>query len=1501
MSEDHAKSIAIVGIGCRFPGGVDTHEAFLSMLREGRQGIGEIPSDRIDLQRFYDPTPRTPGKIMSRLGGYLSDIDQFDPEFFGLSPREAERMDPQQRLMLEASWEALEDAGIDAVGLKGGKVGVFVGQWVADFEQRLSRHTDEFDFPMTLGTGRYALSGRISYLFGFMGPSMTIDTACSASLVAVHLASQSLKTGESDIALAGGVNVILGPHIHIAYSQGGMMAPDGQCKFGDARADGYVRSEGAGIVALKRLEDALRDGDRIHAVIRGSAVNNDGATSGSMGRPSVDGQEAAIRAALADAQLQPLEIGYVEAHGTGTPAGDRVEIGAIGAVLGRGRAADAPLRVGSVKTNLGHTESAAGVAGLIKAVLAVREGEIAASLNYETPSTLVDWDAAPVRIASQAAPWPGPGPSRKASVNGFGISGTNAHVIIEGPPERHAPTANASSPAIPLLPLSARSDASLRALAGRLAEQLASPDAPDLSDLVRFAQTRRGALDHRAAFLATDRNDLVAALKAFAMGGEALAQGVANPSRKPKTALVFPGQGGQWTGMARGLLTQEPVFRESMLRADAVIRREAGWSLMEQLALDSDAPGYLGDRIDVVQPTLGALAIAYAEWMIAAGLNVDFVVGHSMGEAAAACVAGALSLEETLQVLCRRSALMREKSGQGAMALVDLPEAEVAAVLAGYGDEVAVAAVNSPRACIISGDAKRVAEFVARFEANGVFSRLVKVDVASHSPQMEGPAKALREQLAGLAPRAASTRFVSATLGREAAGADLDAAYWAQNLRQPVRFADALGVLFEQDVTSFVELGAHPVLSPSIEQAAQDAGRKVAVASCGRRAEPEHSVLVQALARAWSVGASVDWSRGAAAAAPMVDFPLYPWSRRRFWVEAADIARTRQGDAVRRGPDKDTAEWVHRIAWRDLPMADAPLAAGRWLLLGDAPGLAEALADKGAEIEQRPLTVLENRLADLAARGEALNVILAPARDEGAYLPVRAGKALSAGATARLWFVTRGAQSPKDGAQRVNIEHAALWGAARVLSDERPEIWGGLLDVPEDGGGLPTAAAVLLAPNGEDLIAVRGERAFAPRLIADPAPAGATVAWRADGAYLLTGGLGDVGLAVAKGMVEEGARRLILAARTPLPPRREWAELDPASRQGRQVATIKDLEAMGAAIHPVALDMSDEGAVRAYLSDYKAEGWPTIRGVIHLAAVLDRALIADTTEADFNAAMAAKLSSALILDRLLPDVETFVLFSSLSTLLPQAGMVGYVAANAGIEALAQDRAARGLPATAVIWGHWHGAGLIGDADGHALIDDLAKRGLGSFAPAQGAAVVSWAAGRETPLVAIMPTDWTLYGAARSGRSEPLLKEVKSASQGGGLSERLAQAQGPEKLAILHDVVAEAVARTLHMAAAEVDAAKEFGAMGLTSLLAMELRNRLERALGVPLAATLAWNYPTVTALAAHLAGASKAKAPVSPKVAETKSQTVREKIAAATELSDDDVLLALRNRRKGGA
>lgn len=1495
MNEADARSIAIVGIGCRFPGGADDPEQFWAMLREGGQAIFDIPPDRIDLQRYYDAAPQTPGKTIARYGGYLKDIDQFDPEFFAISPREAERIDPQQRLLLETSWEAIENAGIDAASLVGARVGVYVGQWLSDFEQRLSLHPDELDFAMTLGSGRYAASGRIAYALGLRGPTLTLDTACSSSLYAVHLAVQSLRCGETSLALAGAANIILSPHIHIAYSQSGMMAPDGRCKFGDAAADGYVRSEGAAVLVLKRLDAALQDGDRIHAVIRGSAVNNDGGSSGSMGTPSLVGQTELIRRATVDAGVDPREISYVEAHGTGTRAGDGVEIAALAAALGEGRTR--PLLVGSVKTNVGHTESVAGLAGVIKTALMVRDGFISQSLNLATPNPTIPWDRIPVTVAREAKSWPAQAP-RLAGVSSFGISGANAHVIVEAPPP---PTRVAAYAPLPVLLLSAHNEAALRARAADVASLFASPKAPALDDLLHFQQTRRSALGRRAAFLAEDSAKLREALQAFADGsGPAFAEGMADPRQRAKLALVFPGQGGQWSGMARELLASEPVFRKVMERADAVIRAETGRSLLEQISLDPGADGYLGDRIDVVQPMLAALSIAYAEWLQDHGLQIDAVVGHSMGEAAAAHVAGAISFEDALRIVCRRSALMREKSGKGAMALVDLPQVEVAAACAGREEIVSIAAINSPRASIISGDKDAVATLVAEFTASGVFSQLIKVDVASHSQQMEEPARDLGNALADLSTTPTRTTFVSSVLGEIAQGETLCAEYWKRNLREPVRFADALEVLAQEGIKVLVELGPHSTLAPSIEQTLDD----VTVTTCGRRDEPERPALLAALAQAWCAGSAVDWGRHAERPARVIDMPRYPWRRRRLWVETAELARTQPGASVaRRGPDEEARTWLHSLVWRAIdakPKAETPHGTP-WLLLGDCPDLATKLQEAGAAIDVAPLTEMETVLGKLALGTRQDVIIVAPSGDAAPFLPVRAAQCIKRGVAARLWFVTRGAQSPL-GVGRLDVDQAALWGAARVLSDERPDLWGGLLDLPAepDAHCASRAAALLLAPGNEDQVVMRDGRAFVPRIASATHTPGAALRWRTDGAYLLTGGFGDVGLAIARAMVEEGARRLILVGRGGLPKRQDWRSLDPQSTLGKRVVAVRELEAMGASVHCVSLDVSDEAAVRCFLDEYEADGWPPIRGVVHLAAVVDRRLISETTTVDFERAITSKLRSAQVLDRLLPELDCFVLFSSMSTFLPQPGMVGYVAANAGLEALAFDRRARAACASVLVWGHWRGAGMISGGTGDTVIAELAQRGLHAFDREQGAALFSWAAGRTDPWISVAPIDWAAYAKARLSRNEPLLSELQGAASGAVLAEDLDAMEAPERRKLLTGAIVDALVRTLQLPPDGVDDAREFGAMGLTSLLAMEFRNRLERALGRALPATLAWNYPAVRALADHLAGDTEAPAG-SAKVTTIPPVQLRTKLGAVAEMSDADALVALRERQRSRA
>ncbi|MCC6172910.1 MAG: SDR family NAD(P)-dependent oxidoreductase [Gammaproteobacteria bacterium] len=896
------RSVAIVGIGCRFPGGVTTPGEFWQLLVEGRQAITEIPRDRIDTARYFDPRPATPGRIMSRWGGYLEAIDGFDCSYFGLSPREAERLDPQQRLLLETACEAIDDAGVDRATLEGSRTGVFVGQWLSDFEARLFANPESVDFYMTTGSGRYASSGRLSYLLGLRGPSLTIDTACSSSLAAVHLAAISVRNGESELALAGGVNVILQPHITIAYSQSRMMAPDGRCKFGDARGDGYVRSEGAAVILLKALDRAVADGDRIYAVIRGSAVNNDGRSSGSMGTPSRVGQDELLARACGDAGVEPASIGLVEAHGTGTRAGDPVEIGALGDVLARGRPADRLAWVGSVKTNIGHTEGAAGVAGLVKAALALHRETIPASLNFEQPNPAIPWSEIPLRIPTAAVPWPRGYEPRRAGVSAFGIAGTNAHVVLEESPLEVRPESPAQSARSgpQLLLLSAASPEALvqraRDLQACLRQEVADPERL-LSDVCYTAAVRRTHLEYRLAIAASRRDEMCQRLEEFAAGqaSESCWQGRGSPGERRRIAFVYPGQGSQWLGMGRDLMGRSPSFRAAVGECDALIREQAGWSVIAELEADATT-SRLSD-IDVVQPVLFALQVALTRQWRAMGVEPDLVVGHSMGEVAAAWAAGALSLADAVRVICNRSRLMRDARGKGAMALVELTLEDAGAALERFGDRLCVAVSNSLRSTVVAGDPVALDELLAELQGREIFQRRINVDVASHSPQMDPLLEPLRAALAGLVPRNGALPLHSTVEARPLAGGELGVDYWVRNLRSTVRFGSVVRDVLAAGPVSFVELSPHPALLAAIQQEQQAAGVDGPRIPSLLRDTDGEVAFQSALASLHVAGHAVRWDAAFEGPWRPVDLPCYPWQRERHWFEPTAAAGGAAGRA----------------------------------------------------------------------------------------------------------------------------------------------------------------------------------------------------------------------------------------------------------------------------------------------------------------------------------------------------------------------------------------------------------------------------------------------------------------------------------------------------------------------------------------------------------------------------------------------------------------------------
>jgi acyl transferase domain-containing protein/acyl carrier protein len=894
-----SEPIAIIGMACRFPGGANTPELFWELLEKGRDGVVDVPADRWDIHSLYDPDPDAPGKMYSRQGGFIGPIDQFDARFFGISPREAIHMDPQQRLLLEVSWEALERAGVAPGALAETRTGVFLGAGPSDYAQLHFHAGDPSAIDVYDGTGNASCftSGRLSYALGLQGPSLMVDTACSSSLVAVHLACRSLRAGECDVALAAGVQLMVTPETYIFLSRARALAPDGRCKPFDASADGYGRGEGCGVIVLKRLSAAQAAGDRILAVIRGSAVNHDGPSSG-LTVPNGLAQQALIRSALESARVSPAEVGYVEAHGTGTALGDPIEADALAAVLGTGHSPQRPLWIGSVKSNIGHLEAAAGIAGLMKAVLALKHRTIPPSLHFSRPNPHIAWDELPLRVPTAPVPWEEGGKRRIADVSSFGLSGTNAHVVLEeAPPETEAPAvAPAEKPWV--LPLSARSAPALEALASAWSEALKSPvlNAP-LEAIAHTAGTRRSHHEHRLAITGSTRAEWVTRLEAFLRGAApaGLSSGHAEPGAPAKVVFIFPGQGSQWIGMGRELMASEPIFREAITACAEAFRPYAQFSLLE--VLQSGVTGEL-ERIDVIQPVLFAIEVALAKLWRSWGVEPAAVVGHSMGEVAAAHVAGALSLEDAARVICERSKLMLRLRGAGAMAVVELPAEDVEAALGSERGRVSIAASNSPRSTVLSGETSSIDELVKRYEAQGVFARRVKVDVASHSAQVDPILAELRGRLTGLQPRAGTLPILSTVTRELTDGASFDAGYWVRNLRDPVHFSHAIGGLHQRGHTLFLEISPHPILLAAVEQILQGDKAARALPSL-RRERPERASLLESLATLYTRGYALDWRKLHTAPLPCVELPTYPWQRERLWVSRP----ARQGTAV----DVDTS------------------------------------------------------------------------------------------------------------------------------------------------------------------------------------------------------------------------------------------------------------------------------------------------------------------------------------------------------------------------------------------------------------------------------------------------------------------------------------------------------------------------------------------------------------------------------------------------------------------
>ncbi|MFE4694767.1 type I polyketide synthase [Streptomyces sp. NPDC056749] len=1465
--------LAIVGMSCRLPGGIESPEDLWRTVVDGVDAVSGFPNDRNWDPRLYDSDPDRSGKTSTRFGGFIHNAAEFDADFFGISPREALAIDPQQRLLLETAWEACESAGFDPLSLRGSRTGVFAGIAYQDYQHNWHNAPSEVEGYVLTGALTSVASGRISYALGLEGPTLTVDTACSSALVALHLAAQSLRQGECSMALVGGATIMSSPGVFVEFSRKHGLAPDGRCKSFAAGADGTGWGEGVGVVVLERLSDALSNGREVLAVLRGSAVNSDGSSNG-LTAPNGPSQRRVVLDALSNAGLSPSDIDVVEAHGTGTPLGDPIEAQALLDTYGQDRPDGCPLWLGSVKSNIGHTQAASGIAGLIKIVMAFRHEIMPKTLHVDEPTPHLDWSSGGFRLLTENTPWPRRDGVRRAGISAFGLSGANAHLIVEEPLQSRSAVPVTSRAKLPVAcVLSAKSAAALTAQASRLVSHLqARPEAP-LEGVASALATTRSSFHHRAAVVAADQDELMRGLAALCGGGRDSSVVRGTTDSEHHVAFLFSGQGSQRPQMGRQLYESCDSFREALDTVCAEFNPRLECRLQDVM-FASD--GRRLNETQFTQPALFAMETALYRVLTYWGITPDFIAGHSIGEIAAAHCAGVMSLQDAADLVVARGRLMGELPPGGVMAAVQATEQEVLPLLIGLEHRLGIAAVNGPQSLVLSGEEDAVEEFLQQLPGR---SKRLTVSHAFHSPLMDPMLAEFRRVAERVTFRTPQIPLVSNVTGGPADVTSPD--YWVRHVRQAVRFHDCVRWLDENGVTDFVELGPSGTLAALSQGCLPDGAAPVI--SILNQQQPERKALMRVIAELHVRGVDVDWHT-VFLGVPTVPLPTYAFQRERFWsatpethigqsiksldtefwkligqgtpnavAEALNVDDNASLDTVlpalqawhrKQTQETQLAGLQYEVTWKPVHAPQTTELSGAWLVVGSG-GLSDAvrtaLVDHGAEVDR---AASPHAVSGFDAFTGVLSIGLNTMDN------LRLAKAMARSKpTIPLWCVTQGGISADISDQIQDPEKSMVWGLGRVIALEQSARWGGLIDLPAvmDSAAASTLAAVLTGISGEDQVAIRPRGLFVRRLTR--AVVRSRREWRPSGRFLITGGTGALGAEAARWLAREGAQHLVLVSRR--------------GHEAPGAATLQaELADYGAEVTIASCDVADRASLAAVLDSLPG----AVTGVVHAAGVSGGFLPFDGySESDFADVVSAKVDGAVNLDDLLGDqLEVFILFSSIAGIWGGAGQAAYAAANAYLDALAEHRRARGRPAISIAWGPWSEGGMAADP---VVVERLRRSGLSTLDPALGIAALSQAIASDEANVIFADVAWEEFRTTfTAARVSALLRDLPDAAHinkpesdtgphagEGGLRDSLIGLHSAARIQVLLEVVLSDAAEVLgYDSSARIDASRPFTDLGFDSLSVVQLCNRLTQTTGLRLPATAIYDHPTPSKLTDHL-------------------------------------------------